>query len=137
MHAQTVTLNLPDALYRQLEHRAVRANRTVEAEVLEVLATAVPEAETLPADLAQAVSTLALLDDAQLWQAARTRLARETAARMEELNLTQQREGLTGDEKQELAGLVRQYERVMLVRAEAAALLHERGHNVSELLTPP
>ncbi|HET7499922.1 MAG TPA: hypothetical protein VFK02_02935 [Kofleriaceae bacterium] len=41
----------------------------------------------------------------------------------------------TEAEMQEAATLLRQDERVMLVRAHAAALLKERGHDVSGLLT--
>ncbi len=37
-------------------------------------------------------------------------------------------------EAETLARLVRQYERYMLVRAEAAAILRERGHDVTPLL---
>jgi hypothetical protein len=91
-------------------------------------------ADDLPADLTEAISPLALLDDAELWRAARSRLADETAAQLEDLHLKRQRDGLTPAEEQTLAGLVRQYERVMLVRAQAAALLKQRGHDVTELL---
>jgi plasmid stability protein len=136
MTLQTVTLNVPDVLYTRLKQRAEQANRTVEAELLEVLATAVPAADELPADLQEAISPLALLDDESLWRAARSRLAAEVAAELENLHLKQQRESLTETEAETLAGLVRQYERAMLVRAQAAALLKQRGHDVSSLVAP-
>jgi hypothetical protein len=78
--------------------------------------------DDLPVDLNEAISPLSLLDDAALWRAARSRMADETAAQLEALHLKRQRDGLTATEDQTLAGLVRQYERVMLVRAQAAAL---------------
>ncbi len=133
MAAQTLTVHIPERLYTRLKQRADRAQRTVEAEMLEVLATAVPTAEELPADLAEALAPLALLDDVALWQAARHRLAPEVATQLEELHLKQQREGLTEAEAQTLAELVKCYERTMLVRAQAAALLKQRGHDVREL----
>jgi len=133
MAIQPVTLNLPRALYNRLKHRAEQANRTVEAELLEVVATAVPVADELPTDLAEAISPLALLDDEALWRAARNHLPAEVAAQLEELHLKRQREGLTEAETQTLAGLVRQYERVMLICAQAARLLKQRGYDVSEL----
>jgi len=80
----------------------------VEDELLEVVATAVPVADELPADLAEAISPLALLDDQALWRAARSHLPLEAAAEMEALHLKRQREGLTEAEIQTLAGLVRQ-----------------------------
>jgi hypothetical protein len=77
-----------------------------------------------------------LLDEAALWQAARNRLAYELSRRTEELHHKRQRDGLTAAEAEEAAGLVRQYQRVMLVRAKAAELLHARGHDISGLIVP-
>ena len=134
MHVQPVTLNLPYALYRRLKHQADRARRTVEDELIEVVATAVPVGDELSADLNEAISPLALLNDDDLWRAARSHLPVEAAAQMEGLHLKRQREGLTEAEARTLAGLVRQYERAMLVRAQAAVLLKERGHAVSGLV---
>ena len=132
---RTVTLDLPSPLYNRLKHRADQARRTVEDELIQVVATAVPVGDELPADLDEAISPLSLLDDDALWQAARTHLPTEAAAQMEDLHLKRQREGLTETEAQILTGLVRQYERTMLVRAQAAALLKQRGCDVSELLS--
>ena len=134
MAVQAVTLHLPSPLYEQLKRRAEQTQRSVEAELLEVVAAAVPVADDLPADLAQVISPLALLDDEALWRAARSHLPAEAVAQMEQMHLKRQREGLTGSEAETLAGLLRHYERAMLVRAQAAALLKERGYDVAELL---
>jgi plasmid stability protein len=134
MTTQTVTLNLPEPLYQRLRERASQTHRSVEDEALEVLATAVPVAADLPADLEVAISPLSVLDDAALWQAARSHFPADAAQQLEELHLKRQREGLTEAEAQTTAALVRQYERAMLVRAQAAALLKQRGHDVSSLL---
>jgi hypothetical protein len=64
------------------------------------------------------------------WQ---THLPADAAARLEELHLKRQREGLTEQQENEAAALIRQYERVMLIRAQAAALLKQRGHDVTGL----
>jgi hypothetical protein len=134
MTVHAVTLNVPTPLYQRLKQRADQARRPVEAEVLDVLAAAVPVADELPVDLAEAISPLSLLDDEALWRAARSHLAAEAAAQLEELNQKQQREGLGDAERETLAALMRQYERAMLVRAQAAVLLQQRGHDVSTLL---
>ena len=134
MSVQPITLNLPSALYARLQRRAAQSRRSIEAELLDVVAAAVPVADELPADLSEALSPLALLDDHALERAARSHLAPEAAAQLEELHLKRQREGLSESEAQTLAGLVRQYERAMLVRAQAAALLKQRGHNVPDLV---
>jgi len=132
MTIQPVTLNLPDLLYHQIKLRAEQSHRSVEAELLEVVASALPVVDELPADLNEAISPLALLDDESLKRAARSHLAAEVAAQMEGLHLKRQREGLTEVESQTLASLIRQYERAMLVRSHSVALLKKRGYNVSE-----
>jgi plasmid stability protein len=134
MAVHPVTLELPSTLYSRVKERAVRTQRSVEDELLDVLAGAIPASEELPPDLAEALAPLALLDDAALWRAARSHLPATAAARLEALHLKRQSEGLSDTESGDVARLVRQYERVMLVRARAAALLEQRGHDVSSLL---
>jgi plasmid stability protein len=137
MTTHAVTLNVPGPLYDRVKQRAQRANRPVEAEFLDVLTAAVPASDELPPDLAEAIAPLCFLDDESLWRAARTSLTGEAAERLQELHDKKQREGLTKSEAQTVTGLVREYERAMLVRAQAAALLKQRGHDVSELLACP
>jgi plasmid stability protein len=133
MAVQPMTLNLPGALYNRLKRQAEQTHRSVEAELLEVVASAVPVDDELPNDLAEAISPLALLDDQALWRAARSHLSAEAAGQLESLHLKRQQGGLTDAETQTLAVLVQQYERTMLVRAQAAALLKQRGYDVSSL----
>jgi len=135
MSSETLTLNIPGPLYEQLKQRAEQTQRSVAEETLEVLATAVPPDAALPADLAEAAESLKLMDDAALWETARERLPDDVSAELEALHRKRQREGLTDAESRKLAELVRQYERQMLLRAQAAALLRERGHDVSGLVT--
>jgi hypothetical protein len=107
--------------------------RTLEAELLEVLTTAVPADESLPHSLSEDLARLDEMSDTDLWQAARSRLLENEAAQLEVLHLKRQHEGLSESEGHTLAELVGQYERSMLIRARAAALLKQRGHNVSGL----
>jgi hypothetical protein len=134
MTAQTVTVQLPDHLYRELQSRAAQTRRTIEDELLAAAAQSLSETSALSADFASVIDSLTLLDNDSLWRAARSHLAAEAAAELEDLHLKQQREGLTEQESQTEAALIRQYERAMLIRAHAAALLHERGQDVSVLL---
>jgi phosphotransacetylase len=131
---QSVTLNLPAALYDRLQRMAEAAHRSVEDELLDVVVAAVPEADALPADLAEAVSHLAVLDDAALMHAATVAMPVDAAEELERLHSKRQREGLTEAEAQTATALTRRYERTMLVRAEAAALLVARGHDASRIL---
>lgn len=137
MPVQSLTLNVPEPIYTRLRERALQANRTVEAELLEVLAAAVPVDSDLPADFAAAISPLQFLDDDSLWRAARGRLAPEVAVRLEDLHRKRQQEGLSEIEKRTLADLIQQYEKTMLIRAQAAATLKQRGQDVRNLLSDP
>lgn len=134
MATQHVTLDVPDSLYERIRRMAEEAHRSVADELLHVVATALPDADQLPPDLHEAVSQLAVLDDAALLGAARAAMPRDAAAELEQLHFKRQREGLTEAEEQAATTLTRLYERFMLVRAEAAALLADRGHDLSGIL---
>lgn len=135
MAAHAITLQLPPPLYSLLQTRAERAHRSLEAELLDAVATIAADEEELAHDIAQAIADLALLNDAELWRAARNPLSGEARLQLEALNSKQQKERLTAAEKQQLTQLVHQYDQAMLLRAEAARLLKERGQDVSPLLT--
>ena len=131
---QTVTVNLPDNLYQRMRRRARERNRTVEDEVVEVVARAFDD-DIAPAT-ADLLEELPLLSDHDLWQAARMYIPADQAERMQELVWKEQAEGLTTAEQDEAGQLQRNAHRVMLVRGEAAALLAERGHDVDVLIAP-
>lgn len=133
MTTQDITISVPDLLYRKLQARAEQTQRSVEAEALDALVALVPTVDELPADVEASLAQLALLDDAALWGAARTTFPTEAARHLENLHLKRQREGLTDSETETATALLHQYERAMLVRAQAAALLKQRGHDVSSL----
>ncbi len=103
-------------------------------DAVDAWATVPDEPSELPADMAEAISALHLLGDEDLWRAARHSLAPEAAAELEELHLKRQREGLSASEIEALATLMKEYARIMLVRSRSAAVLKQRGHDVSGLL---
>lgn len=135
--AQTITLKLPIQLYNRFRQRADKTHRPIEIEVLEAVAAAAPTDDELPDDLAQMLADLGALDDAALWRIARERFADADVARLEQFHFKRQREGVTPAETEIAATLIRQYERAMLARAQAAALLRQRGHDVAELIREP
>jgi hypothetical protein len=135
MAAHAVTLRLPAPLYDHFQSRAERAHRSLEAELLDAVATVAADEEELPDVVAKAIADLQFLNDEELWHAARHRLSEDVRSQLEALNLKQQREPLTTAERGTLEQLVHQYDQAMLLRAEAARLLKERGHDVAKLLT--
>ncbi len=137
MTAQAITLQLPGSLYQRFKRQADQAHRTVEAEILDVVAHAAPETEQLPPELSESLAQLDALEDEALWRLARSHLSRAESTELEDLHLKRQSEGLTPQESARTAYLVGQYERRLVLRAHAARVLKERGHDVSCLLQKP
>jgi hypothetical protein len=135
MAARPVTLRLPAPLYDHFQNRAERAHRSLEAELLDAVAMVVADEEELSHEVARSIVELELLNDEELWRAARNRLSDDVRVQLAALNSKQQREELTPAEKETLEQLVHQYDLAVLLRAEAARLLKERGHEVARLLT--
>src|SRR5262245_9013360 len=120
MSEQTVTLTLTPEVYDRLKHRAEAGGRSIQDEIFETLRASVSDTDELPPDLTAAISPLPYFSDKELWQAARSKLPAEDAAELEALHHKRDREGLSEEEKRRLAGLLKRYDRSVLVRAEAA-----------------
>ncbi len=134
MAVQNVTIRMSDHLYHQVKQRARRMQRSVEEEVVAVVEDALPVLDFLPADIADELGQMVFLTDSELWHAAQTVMTAGENRRMQALALKRQREGLSPEEEIEAEQLTMRQERVMLLRARAAALLRERGQDVSTLL---
>lgn len=137
MSLQTITIQLPERLYRDVAKRARRMHRSVEEEVVAVVADALPTMNDLPSELTEELDQLTLLNDTELWQAAQTKLGEEAAAQMQTLVWKQQRDGLTTREQNKAEKLIQRYNRTMLVRAKAAVLLKTRGFDIASLNPAP
>jgi hypothetical protein len=90
--------------------------------------------ESAPA-LDTEITSLELLEDSALWNAAQTRMPPADSKRLEELHRKQRLTGLSETESQELARLEQQYERVILVRSHSTWLLEQRGHDIHKLVS--
>ncbi|MCC6626580.1 MAG: hypothetical protein IT340_04160 [Chloroflexi bacterium] len=134
MAVQTMTLTIPDDTYDELRRRAQRDQRSVEAEALRAVEAGLAAEPPLPPDLTATLQALALLDDDALWQAAHARLPAAEQSLLTTLNDKHQRVGLTEAERRTAADLAERQGRVVAMRAEAVALLHRRGHDVSALV---
>jgi hypothetical protein len=134
MQTQPLTINVPSALFTNLQQRAAQSERSVEEETLEALATSVSADTRLPEKLAREVSLLASQADDELREIAQRRFPVQSAERLEALHAKRAHGQLSTAELDQLDELVQQYERHMLLRAQAVALLRERGHNVSAFL---
>lgn len=135
MALQTVTVNLSKQVYQKVQQLARDKNRSVEDELAAVVETALEHNSWagVPSDIVDEVEQLRFLDDQHLWRAAQLTVSDEKSERMQLLSQKQTVEGLTVAEKEEIEQLQLLAQRIMLVRAEAAVLLQDRGHNISQL----
>jgi plasmid stability protein len=158
MSKQTLTVPVPDRLLTRIRDRARKANRTVEAEVVDLLTVALSgnngvtgkggkagrggnangdvsdDEDELPPDIAEAIAGMDQLDEASLRRAALAVLTPKQSKRLAVLNRKNQAEGLTRAERHEQRDLLHLYERALVVRATALGELHKRGLDISDLI---
>lgn len=132
MAVQPVTLNLPKIVYEQIQRAAKKAQRPVEQVLVEAVTAVAPVVDTASEKLRTALAQMAYLNDAALWQASRATMSVEQRNRLEALHHQQQRQGLTAGERAEEQALLALYRETLLIRAQAAVLLKQRGYDVSD-----
>lgn len=132
MTIQTVTLNVPSDTYERIERAAHKLKRPIDDLLSEAVVAAAPVLDTNATLLRSALAQMAYYNDAVLWQLAKATMPSDQSARLEELHHKQQREGLTEDESAEERALSNLYRETLLVRAQAAVLLKQRGHDMSD-----
>lgn len=134
MAAHSITLQLPETLYELFRRRAEWSHRSLETEILDAVASAASQPEEIPADLVETLGGLEALPDDELWRLARLPTPLEAREELEALHLKQRDQGLSDAEDAARARLIGDYERTMLVRAQASKVLKDRGHDVSGIL---
>ncbi len=134
MSAQTISLELPETVFQQIQRAAEKAHRPFNDVLVEVVTAGAPVVEMPPSPLRTALAQMAYLNDAALWQAARATMTVPQRERLEDLHDQMQRTGLlSAQEKQEEETLLALYHETILVRAQAAVLLKQRGYDISDL----
>jgi DNA primase len=132
MTVHTVTFDLPQQVYEQIQKAAEKTQRPLKELLIEAVTAVAPVIGTASTDLRAALAQMAYWNDAALWRAARSTLSAEQKARLESLHDHQQRQGLTKEEEAEERALLQLYRETLLVRAQAAVLLKQRNYNVAD-----
>lgn len=131
MPARTVTMQLPENLYLRLQQTAQATKQSFEAILLRAVQVGSPPAwETAPAEFQADLAALDRLDNAALWRIARTRAAPAQMDRYQALLDKNANGTLSLEEQAELTQLRTEFDRQMLQKAHAAALLQWRGHQI-------
>lgn len=88
-----------------------------------------------PPELMKTLEALNGLADEELWRIAKAVMSPEASRELEAVHFKQRDEGLSPAEEATRVALIHDYERIMLMRAQAAKLLKDRGHDISGLLS--
>jgi len=131
---ETITLQIPEALYQRLEIAAGATQRSLEDIILQALQIGSPPTwKDVPEEFQTDLASLDRLDDNALWQIARSQKTQLEMERYEFLLAKQQNTALTDSERLELDNLRKDSDLFMLRKSQAAAILKWRGHNVPRL----
>lgn len=132
MH-QSITVHVSPSVYERIRRAAEQRHRTVDELVSEAISAAAPALDSTAGPMQTALAQMAYLNDAALWQAARSTVPPALRERSEQLHAKQQREPLTAAEHEEMKRLEQLFRDTVLVRAQAAVLLKQRNYNVTDL----
>jgi len=130
MTTQTITLKLPEPLYRSARQVAEATRRPLEAILTDSIARMLPPLDDVsPAEAAE-LAKLASFDDASLWREARATTNPVEQAKIHELLDRQGASELAPAERVRLQDLLDVYGRLMVRKAHAYLLLARRGYRV-------
>jgi len=129
--AHTVTLRLPDDIYRRLKQTAQVTNTPMEEVVVQsVKAGMPPSVSDLPSEVREEFLAIERLSDEQLWQMADSTLPAGRQRRYSYLLRKNQAGTVTEREREQLIHLGAEARKLTLQKTYAYALLKWRGHHI-------
>ncbi len=129
MSTQTIALDLPAPLAQVLERVARSTYRSIEDLVVSTLRTQFLSSPDLPPDVAAELQSMQFFSDERLWAATKPLISPAELERLQQLHDISGRP-LTPAEEREQADLLRRYQLSALRRAQAFAVLAQRGYRV-------
>ena len=131
MPSRTVTLRLPESLYTRLQQAAQATRRSLDDVLLYAMQVgSPPQWDDAPAEFQADLAALDRLEDQALWRIARSRKTKADMERYQELLDRNANGVLSANERDELTRLRVEFDRFMLRKVHAAALLRWRGYQV-------
>lgn len=130
MRTTTIAIELPEPLFRRLKRAADLTHRSVEEIAATSLEAVLPPASNLPPDIANELATMYLFSDEALWAATEPSLSPAEERRLSQLNSATGERELTSAEESEQQYLIAAFQRSVLRRAKALAILAQRGHSI-------
>lgn len=130
MSTHTVALDLPAPLAQTLSRIAEATYRSIEDLVVSTLQTRFSAPPDVPPDVAAELHTLHFFSDERLWAATQPLISPAELERLHQLNDAAAERALSSAERREQADLLHRYQLSALRRAQAFAVLAQRGHRL-------
>ncbi len=134
MCSAMVSISLPERLFQKLKRVADLTHRSVEEVAATSLEVALPADQNLPVELADELAAMRLFSDDALWAATTPSLTATEEQQLLDLNMTAGERDLSSEETAEQQRLIDAYQRSVIRRAQALAILAQRGHNISHIV---
>ena len=131
MSDYTVTLTISEAVYNRARRLAENTAQPMEQILSNRLEEVFDDSAILPPDELVELAAFRHLSNEALWTIAREQTPSDVRERVSVLLALNKRATLTAEEQSELDQLLNAADRVMLRKAEASALLTQRGFKIS------
>lgn len=130
MAEKMIAIDLPESTYRKLKRAAEKTYRSVDEVLHSAIESSLPAPPDAPPELARELAAMHLFSDDALWAAAKPSLSLAGQTRLMQLNQLAGQRKLTTAETAEHQDLLAAYYHSLLRRAQALAILAQRGHPV-------
>jgi len=134
MTTETMTIQVPELLYRRLERLAALSGRPLDSLITQTLSANIPPLpDDLPAPTRDALTSLEALNDDDLWLMVRSSMPDAEYEQFTELRAKHRDGTIAPDEQALLTRLTQEADLRTLRKAYAAVLLKWRGHRLPTL----
>jgi len=131
MNVHTITLDLPENVYLRLQQAAQATKQSLNEIFLHVVQVGSPPGwEDIPPEFQADIAALDRLDDPALWRITRQKQSQADQQAYQELLDKHANGTLSEAERERLRTLRTEADRFMIRKAQAAALLRWRGHQL-------
>jgi len=133
---QTLTLTLPDSVISKLQRASALTYRSVDEIVAVAVDTTLTAEDELPDELSAELAAMRIFSDDALWAATQPSMSAFEQERLAQINEEAHERPLSTAEQAEQTDLLAAYHRSVLRRAQALALLKQRGHDITPAFQP-
>lgn len=127
---QTVAVEMPLVLFERLERIANTTHRTVEDVLSSTINVALPILPQAPAEVADELAAMQFFNDDALWAATHAMTSNEAEMRLQQLTDLSDQRTLSPSEQKESESLLTSSDRAIVRRAQAIAILTQRGRQM-------